>query len=137
MRDALPALLIAHVVITMPFIMRTVLASLTLFDFTMIDAARTLGHSYPGALLRILVPNIRPAFLTAGLFAFLASFDNYPISLFLTDVHNKTVPIQMLQYLEEAPDPTLAAISTILIAITVGVLILADRLIGLRHLSSF
>ena len=87
--------------------------------------------------VRVLVPNIYPGFLTGGLFAFLASFDNYPISMFLTDVRNKTLPIQMLQYLEESPDPTLAAISTILILITVTVLVVCDRLVGLRTLGSF
>lgn len=137
LQEAYPALLLAHVVITMPFIMRTVLASLSLFDFTIVDAARTLGYSYPSALVRVLVPNIYPGFLTGGLFAFLASFDNYPISMFLTDVRNKTLPIQMLQYLEESPDPTLAAISTILILITVTVLVVCDRLVGLRTLGSF
>ena len=57
--------------------------------------------------------------------------------MFLTDVRNKTLPIQMLQYLEESPDPTLAAISTILILITVTVLVVCDRLVGLRTLGSF
>ena len=134
--DAYPALLIGHVVITMPYVMRTVLAGLSLFDFTYIDAARVLGYSYPMAILRVLVPAQAPAFLTAGLFAFLASMDNYPIAIFLTDVRNKTLPIQMLQYIEESPDPTIAAISTGLIALTVVVLILGDRLVGLRRLAS-
>lgn len=134
--DAYPALLIGHVVITMPYVMRTVLAGLSLFDFTYIDAARVLGYSYPIAILRVLVPAQAPAFLTAGLFAFLASMDNYPIAIFLTDVRHKTLPIQMLQFIEESPDPTIAAISTGLIVLTIIVLILGDRLVGLRRLAS-
>ena len=55
LRDAYLTLLIAHVVLTMPFIMRTILASLTLFDFSMVDAARMLGYSYARALWRVLV----------------------------------------------------------------------------------
>jgi putative spermidine/putrescine transport system permease protein len=136
LRDATLSLLIAHVVITMPYVMRTVLASLSLFDFTLIDAARTLGFSYPNALLRVMVPVLSPAFLTGGLFAFLASFDNYPVSIFLTDVRSKTLPIQMLQYIEEAPNPTVAAISAILVALTVVVLIIGDRLVGLRRMAA-
>ena len=136
LRDAYLSLLFAHLVVTMPFIMRTVLASLALFDFAMIDAARTLGCSYPGALVRVLVPNIGPAFLSGGLFAFIMSFDNYAVSIFLTDVRTKTLPIQMLHYLGESPDPTLAAISTLLIALTVIVLLIGDRLVGLRRLAS-
>jgi putative spermidine/putrescine transport system permease protein len=137
LRDAWVSLLIGHVVITLPYVTRTVLASLSLFDFTLIDAARTLGCSPPRALLKVMVPVLAPAFLTSGLFAFLASMDNYPISIFLVDARNKTLPILMLQYLEENPDPTIAAISSGLILLTIVVLLLADRLVGLRRLADF
>jgi putative spermidine/putrescine transport system permease protein len=137
LRDAYVSLLIGHVVITLPYVTRTVLASLSLFDFTLIDAARTLGYSPPRALLKVMVPVLAPAFLTSGLFAFLASMDNYPISIFLVDARNKTLPILMLQYLEENPDPTIAAISSGLILLTIVVLLLADRLVGLRRLADF
>ena len=113
LRDAYWSLLLAHVVITLPFVMRTLLASMGAFDFSLIDAARTLGLSYPRAIFKVLIPNLAPAYLTGGLFAFLASMDNYPISIFLTDARNKTLPIKMLQYLEEQPDPSLAAMSSV------------------------
>lgn len=134
--DAWTTLLLAHVVVTMPFVMRTVLASLALFDFTMIDAARTLGCSWPKALWRVLVPNILPGFMSGALFAFIASFDNYPVSIFLTDVRNKTLPIQLLNQLEMSPDPTLAAVSTLLIVLTILALVLCDRLVGLRRMAA-
>lgn len=132
--DPYGSLLIAHVIITMPFVVRTLLAALVLFDFTMVDAARTLGYSYFKAHLKVTVPVLAPAFLTASLFAFLASMDNYPISIFFTDAWTKTLPIQMLQYIEETPDPTIAAISSLLILLTAIVLVAADRLVGLRRL---
>jgi putative spermidine/putrescine transport system permease protein len=137
LRDAWTGLLIGHVIITLPYVTRTVLASLSLFDFTLIEAARTLGCSYPRALLKVMVPVLAPAYLTSALFAFLASMDNYPISIFLIDARNKTLPILMLQYLEENPDPTIAAISAGLILLTVVVLFVADRLVGLRRLAEF
>ena len=137
LRNAYAGLLIGHVVITLPYVTRTVLASLSLFDFTLIEAARTLGCSYPRALRKVMVPVLAPAFLTSGLFAFLASMDNYPISIFLVDARNKTLPILMLQYLEESPDPTIAAISAGLILLTIVVLLAADRLVGLRRLADF
>jgi putative spermidine/putrescine transport system permease protein len=137
LRDAYAGLLIGHIVITLPYVARTVLASLTLFDFTLIEAARTLGCSYPRALLKVMVPVLAPAFLTSGLFAFLASLDNYPISIFLVDAWHKTLPILMLQYLEENPDPTIAAISSGLIVLTLVILVIADRLVGLRRLAEF
>jgi putative spermidine/putrescine transport system permease protein len=136
LRDAYATLLLAHVVVTLPFIMRTVLASLSLFDFTMIDAARMLGLSYPRALWKVLVPNILPGFMSGALFAFVASFDNYPVSIFLVDVRTKTLPIQLLNQLEMSPDPTLAAVSTMLIGLTVLTLIISDRLVGLRRMAA-
>lgn len=136
LRDAWWSLLLAHVVITLPFILRTVLSSLSLFDFAMVDAARTLGCAYPVALWRVLVPNILPGFVSGALFAFVASFDNYPVSMFLVDVRTKTLPIQLLNYLEINPDPTLAAVSTLLIGLTVLVLVLCDRLVGLRRMTA-
>ena len=134
LRDAYVSLLLAHVVITLPYVMRTLLAALTVFDFSLIDAARTLGLTYPKAVLKVLVPNLAPAFLTAGLFAFLASMDNYPISIFLTDARNKTLPIKMLQYLEETPDPTIAAISTGLILMALIALMIGARTVGLNRM---
>ena len=84
-----------------------------------------------------MVPGLAPAFLTSGLFAFLASMDNYPISIFLTDARNKTLPIEVLRYLEETPDPTIAAISSCLILFTIIVLVLAERLVGVKRLAQF
>jgi putative spermidine/putrescine transport system permease protein len=137
LRDVWVSLLIAHVVITLPYVVRTVLAALSLFDFTLIDAARMLGNSYPRALRKVLVPALGPAFLTSGMFAFLASMDNYPISIFFTDAWTKTLPIQMLQYVEERPDPTIAAISAGLILLAIVALFISDRLVGLRRLADF
>jgi putative spermidine/putrescine transport system permease protein len=137
LREAFSSLLVAHVVITLPYVVRTVFAALSLFDFSLIDAARTLGCSYPAALMRVLVPSLGPAFLTSGMFAFLASMDNYPISIFFTDAWTKTLPIQMLQYVEENPDPTIAAISTGLVVLAILALIVGDRLVGLRRMADF
>ncbi len=134
LRDAYWSLLLAHVVITLPFVMRTLLASMGSFDFSLIDAARTLGLSYPRAIFKVLIPNLAPAYLTGGLFAFLASMDNYPVSIFLTDARNKTLPIKMLQYLEEQPDPSLAAMSSGLILMAIIVLVVASRTVGLNRM---
>jgi putative spermidine/putrescine transport system permease protein len=137
LREVWTSLLVAHAVITMPFVVRTVFGALSLFDFSLIDAARTLGCSYLAALRKVLAPALAPAFLTSGMFAFLASMDNYPISIFFTDAWTKTLPIQMLQYVEESPDPTIAAISAGLILLAVVAMFIGDRLVGLRRLADF
>ena len=135
LREALPSLLLAHVVIVLPFVVRTLTAGLARFDFALIDAARTLGLSYPRAVLRVMVPVLAPSFVTGALFGFLASVDNYPVSIFLTDVYHRTLPIQFLQWLGESPDPTVAAVSSGLIALTVLVLVVGDRMVGLNRMA--
>lgn len=137
LNDVFWSLLVGHIVITLPYVTRTVHASLALFDMRLIEAAQTLGLSRGRALIKVMVPSLAPAFLTSGLFAFLASMDNYPISIFLTDARSKTLPIEILHYLEESPDPTIAAISTCLIVLAIIVLLLAERLIGMRRLAQF
>jgi putative spermidine/putrescine transport system permease protein len=71
------------------------------------------------------------------MFAFLASMDNYPISIFFTDAWTKTLPIQMLQFVEESPDPRIAAISAGLIVLAIVVMVIGDRLVGLKRLADF
>ncbi len=135
LHEAVSSLLLAHIIVVLPFVMRTLVAGLSLFDFALIDAARTLGLSYPGAILKVMTPVLAPSFLTGALFGFLASVDNYPVSIFLTDVYHRTLPIQLLQYLGESPDPAIAAVSTLVIALTVLVLLAGDRLVGLDRLA--
>ena len=130
-----PELLLAHIVVTLPFVARTMIAGLSRFDFTLLDAARTLGCGFSSAIYRIMVPALAPAYLTAALFSFLASMDNYPVSIFLTDARNKTLPIKMLQYIEESPDPSIAALSTLILIATLALLFIADRAIGLHRLA--
>ena len=133
-RDAYLTLTLAHVVVTLPYVMRTLLAAFVSFDYTLIDAARTLGMPYAQAVIRVMIPALSPAFLTAGLFAFLASMDNYPISIFLTDARNKTLPVKMLQYMEESPDPSIAAISSGLILLALVALMFGSRTVGLNRM---
>lgn len=128
------SLVIAHVVITLPYVMRTLVATLSLFDHSLLDAAQTLGCNYRQAVTRVLLPNIVPAIITAGTFAFLSSFDNYAISLFIVDVATKTLPIQMLQYLEMGATPALAAISCLILLVTTAGLLIIDRFYGLQNL---
>ena len=130
-----PSLLLAHLVVTLPYVARTMIAGLSRFDFTLIDAARTLGCSFMSSIWRVMVPALAPAYLTAALFAFLASMDNYPVSIFLTDARAKTLPVKMLQYIEESPDPSIAALSTLILAATLMLLFVADRAIGLHRLA--
>lgn len=132
---AWPALMLAHLIVTLPYVARTMLAGLARFDFTLVEAARMLGCSFPGAVCRVMLPALAPSFFTASFFAFLASFDNYPISIFLSDARVKTLPIKLLQYIDESPDPTLAALSTLILLATAVLLLLGDRFVGLNRMA--
>jgi putative spermidine/putrescine transport system permease protein len=118
---------------TLPFIVRSILAALALFDFTLIDAARTLGCSFPRAIRKVMIPALAPAYVSGGIFAFLASFDNYPISIFLADARTKTLPVQLLEFIEESPNPMIAAVSTLLLVLTIVALLALERFVGLRR----
>jgi putative spermidine/putrescine transport system permease protein len=129
------SLFIAHVVITLPYIVRITLAGLSLFDFALVDAARTLGYPPVTAVIKVLVPNLAPSFVSAAVFAFLASFDNYAIALFVGDVYTVTLPIQIINYLSVSTDPVVAAISVILLLGTLVSLLITERLVGLQRLA--
>jgi len=127
------AIVAGHVVMTLPFIVRSILAALALFDFTLIDAARTLGCSFPRAIRKVMIPALAPAYVSGGIFAFLASFDNYPISIFLADARTKTLPVQLLEFIEESPNPMIAAVSALLLVLTIVALLALERFVGLRR----
>jgi putative spermidine/putrescine transport system permease protein len=124
------ALFVLHVVITLPFAVRVVVASLTRFPRSLEEAAQVLGAPPWRAFLSVTLPVIRPGMLGAGVFTFITSFDNFTASQFL--VWNRTtLPVEIYSYVRTENDPTAAAISTLLV---LGVSLLAlvmARLVGL------
>jgi ABC-type spermidine/putrescine transport system permease subunit II len=68
--------------------------------------------------------------------AFLAAFDNYPIAIFRANAHTKTMPVQMIEFLEESPNPTIAAVSILLPVLTMAGLLVITRLVGLKRAAS-
>lgn len=124
-----------HLVITTPYVVRTVLASLQLFQFSQLEAAATLGARPAYAFLKVLVPQIMPGIVAGALFAFVTSFDNYAVTMFLADARSLTLPIRIINYTETSPDPTVSAIATLLFLVSVSALYVGDRMVGLRRLS--
>ena len=126
-------MLIAHVLVTMPYVVRTVTGSLVLADVALEDAARTLGAGSWTVFRRITVPQIAPGLAAGALFAFMVSFDNFPISLWLADAQHNPVPILVFQRIANVFDPSIAAISTLLIVLSMGIVVAMERAIGLRR----
>lgn len=126
-------LLLGHTVIMLPFIIRVIASSMSNFDFAIEEAALSLGAGRLKTFFKVVLPNIRSGIIAAILIAFLESFNNVDISVFMTGPGFSTLPIQMLTYVENYFDPTIAAISVMLMILTGILMFLIERLMGLSY----
>jgi len=129
---SLLALFLGHVLVTFPYVLRLILAALPGVSAHVEEAAQTLGADELTTTLKITLPIIRPAVLSGWLFAFILSFDNLMISLFLATARVTTLPVKILETLEWETDPTVAAVSTIFMLLSIGLMLVIERTVGLR-----
>lgn len=134
LRASFEVLVLAHCVIATPFATRAIVASLSGLDPRLEEAARNLGASPFQAFRRITLPLLRPGIAAGAIFAFIASFDELVVTLFIADPASTTLPVRIYTYVQFSNDPMIAAISTALIVISFIALVALDRLIGLRRL---
>lgn len=127
------SLFIGHTIIMLPFIIRIISSSLANFDFSIEEAAQSLGASKLGTFFTIVIPNIKSGIIAAVMMAFLESFNNVDISVYMTGPGVSTFPIQMLLYVENYFDPTVAAISVLLMILTAIFMFTVERLMGLSY----
>lgn len=127
-------LVAAHILLVLPYSIRTVLASLAQIDPALEEAALTLGASQGSVLRLIVLPLIRPGIIAGALFALVLSFDDIALALFLVDANTTTLPVVILSYLQYNFDPSVAAVSSILIILTLGCASLVERTFGLQRL---
>jgi putative spermidine/putrescine transport system permease protein len=130
----LMGLYLGHTAILFPFAVRVVSTSLRNFDPAIEEAAISLGASRLRSFLLVVLPNLSAAFLATFILAFITSFNNVSVSLFLTGPGITTLPISMLGYMEQYFDPTIAALSSVLIVITFVIVQLAERLLGISRM---
>jgi putative spermidine/putrescine transport system permease protein len=133
LRGSLLGLLLAHVVITVPYIVRSALASLAGLDTSLEEAARVLGATGFESFRLVTLPLIRPGLVAGALFAFVTSLDNVPVTIFLIRADQTTLPVLIFSSVELGVDPSVAAVSTLLIVITGLALILAERRFGFHR----
>ena len=122
------ALALAHLTLAVPFVIVVVASALERVDPALEHAAWTLGATRFTTFRKVTLPLIRPAVITAALFAFLASFDEVVIAIFLSGVRIKTLPKRMWDGIREEIDPTTAAVAALLVTLTVVLIILAEVL---------
>lgn len=105
------ALIAAHVVLTLPFVTRMVAGSMANFDRGLDQAAQILGANRWQRLRYVLLPLIKPGLLSGVTFAFIISFNNIPLSVFLVRPGDTTLPIKVINHLEYSLDPVMAAVN--------------------------
>jgi putative spermidine/putrescine transport system permease protein len=120
-----------HVVLVLPFVLRSVYVSLRNFDRTMELAAASLGASPARVLVTVTIPLLAPGLIGGWLLAAILSFNEFTASLFVTGQRTQTLPVAMYNYVREYADPSMAAISVLYIAGTAALLTFANIYLGL------
>ena len=124
-------LALAHVVIITPYVLRLVLASVEGSDRSAEQAALSLGASQATVFTRVTLPMILPGVTGGWLLAFINSFDEVTMSIFVTAPSTVTLPVRMYMYATESIDPLMAAVSALMVALTAVAMLVLDRIYGL------
>lgn len=125
-------LIMGHTLVAVPYVLRTTLAVLHNFDRRLEEAAAALGASPLRVFFEITLPLIRPGVFAGGIFAFIVSFDQFPISLFLVPPKGETLPVVLFNYMKFDLDGAIAAASMVSILMAVTVVMLIEKVIGLK-----
>lgn len=125
------AIVLAHLMIALPFSYRPIYISLRSIDPDLLRAAQVLGASEWRALWDIILPLCRSGILTSLLFSAIISFDEVTVTMFLIGPDVKTLPVQIFTFIQDDASPVLAAISTLSVALTFLAIVLMDRWAGL------
>ena len=124
-------LLLAHLVIVCPFALRLTLASAAGMDRAIEQAAISLGASDWAVFRRVTLPLIAPGMVSGWALAFIQSFDEVTMTVFVAAPGTETLPVRMFLYIQDNIDPLVTSVSACVIAITMTALILLDRFYGL------
>lgn len=130
--DSYLGLILAHTVLAAPMAMITVSASLANFDPRLEQASRNLGASMGTTLRRVILPSIRPGVYAGAVFAFILSWDEIVVALFISKFDVYTLPRRMWNGIRENTDPTVAAAAVVLIAITLLALVVSRVVVRRR-----
>jgi spermidine/putrescine transport system permease protein len=122
-----PAVIIGHVALALPYVIVTVSARMSSFDVTLEEAARSMGAGSWTVLRRVTLPWLAPGIVAGALFAFAVSFDHFVVSYFLSEPGDATLPVLIYTAIRKGFTPEINAISTIIIVVSMGLMILAAR----------
>ncbi len=138
--NSFPGVILAHTALATPFVVITVTATLIGFDQTLMRAGASLGAAPPRVFFKVVLPLILPGVISGALFAFVTSFDEVVVVLFLASPEQRTLPKQMFTGIREMISPTITAAASLLIVFSVVMLTTvellrrrAERLRGIRN----
>jgi putative spermidine/putrescine transport system permease protein len=127
-------LLLSHIVIVLPFALRLVLAACTGIDRAVEQAAISLGAGSMTVFRRVTLPLILPGVVSGWVLAFITSLDEVTMTVFIASPSTITLPVRMFLYIQDNIDPLVTSVSAALIFLTVIVMVVLDRLVGLDRL---
>ncbi len=128
-------LIIGHTLLVLPYAVRVISASLASFDFSIEEAAVSLGSPPVKTFFTIVLPNVKAGVIAAIFLALITSINDVSVSLFLTGPGISTLPIQILAHVEQFFDPVIASVSVLLMVLTVIVMAVVERTLGLTFLT--
>ncbi len=128
LQGTLLGVILAHAALGTPFVVITVTATLVGFDRSLIRAALGLGASPFTVLRRVIVPIILPGVISGALFAFITSFDEVVVVLFVGSFEQRTIPWQMFSGIREHISPTILAVATVLVGVSILLLTVLELL---------
>lgn len=111
--------ILAHTALGIPFVVITVTATLSSFDTTLIRAAHSLGANPARTFFKVVLPLVTPGVVSGALFAFITSFDEVVVVLFVSGPEQRTMPIQMWSGIREEISPTILAVATLLVVLSI------------------
>jgi putative spermidine/putrescine transport system permease protein len=122
---------VAMICFTLPLAMRPVVANLSGLDRDLEKAARNLGASPMSAFWTVTMPQLAPGLVAGGTFAFVEAMDNFSITVFLTSITTTTLPVEAYSYIRDIDDPTVSAMATLLILMSIAIVLLIEWAFGL------
>ncbi len=125
---------VGHVLITLPFVVRTATASLAGIDPALEEAARSLGATWRQSFLRVTVPLMRSGVVSGAVFAFIISFSDVYLALFIAGPATITLPLRLFNYMEWEQTPLVAAVSTVQVALILAIMAVAEKAVGLSNI---
>lgn len=131
---SLTGMAVGHVLITLPFVVRTVSASLYDTDPAVEEAARSLGATPRQAFLRVTMPLTRSGIVAGAIFAFIISFSDVYLALFISGPETITLPLRLFNFMEWEQTPLVAAVSTVQVVLILGIMVVAEKAVGLSTL---